>query len=133
MNRLVVFVNATLVVAVFAAPASAVKPTREHSDFVDRTFTGVCSFDVARHVEVNRSIITTYSDGTVRITGTLKNMKATEGSTVTIRFSFVDIEGNAVGEGTVTATAPAAEQTIPFEGTAPVTGEVAGWKYTVGS
>ena len=72
MKRIVVFVAAALVVTVFASPASAVKPTREHGDFVDRTFTGICSFDVARHVLVNRSVITTYSDGTVRITGTFK-------------------------------------------------------------
>ena len=72
MNRIVVFVATALVAAVFASPASAVKPTREHGDFVDRVFTGVCSFDVARHVLVNRSVITTYSDGTVRITGTFK-------------------------------------------------------------
>ena len=72
MNRIVVFVATLLAAAVFTSTASAVKPTREHGDFVDRVFTGVCSFDVARHVEVNRSVITTYSDGTVRITGTFK-------------------------------------------------------------
>jgi len=72
MNRLVVFVAAALAAAVLASPASAVKPTREPGNFADRVFEGVCSFDVARHVVVDRSTITTFSDGTVHITGTFK-------------------------------------------------------------
>jgi hypothetical protein len=72
MNRFVVFVAVALAAAVFASSASAVKPTREPGNFGDAVFSGVCSFDVARHVVIDRSVITTYSDGTVRITGTFK-------------------------------------------------------------
>jgi hypothetical protein len=72
MTRMLVVIAAALAAAVFTSSASAVQPTREHGEFVDRVFTGVCSFDVARHVLVNRSVITTYSDGTVRIIGTFK-------------------------------------------------------------
>ena len=68
----------------------------------------------------------------VTIRGMLKNMKATEGSTVTVRFILLDLEGTVVGEQAITVTAPAAEQSVAFEGTAPATGEVAGWKYVVG-
>ena len=85
----------------------------------------------AMNVALDQIAVLPEAEGTVRISGMLKNLKATEGSTVTIRFTLVDIEGNQVGEGAVTATAPAAEQTVPFESTASVTGEVAGWKYTI--
>jgi tetratricopeptide (TPR) repeat protein len=67
----------------------------------------------------------------VTIRGMLKNMKATEGSTVTVRFTMLDLEGTVVGEQAITVTAPAPEQSVAFEGAAPTTGEVAGWKYVV--
>ena len=38
----------------------------------DEAFSGVCSFTVARHVLVNNSTLTTYSNGDQRITGTFK-------------------------------------------------------------
>jgi tetratricopeptide (TPR) repeat protein len=69
--------------------------------------------------------------GNVRIVGTLTNVKATEGSTVTLRFTIVDPSGAAIGTHDVTVTAPAADQTVPFESIAPLDGEVAGWKYVV--
>ena len=72
MKRTTVFVAAVLTAAVFTSTASAVKPTREPGIYTDRTFSGICSFDVARQVLVNRSIETTYSDGTFKITGTFK-------------------------------------------------------------
>jgi hypothetical protein len=61
-----------VVFAVFACPAFAAKPIREPLPIADEEFPGVCSFTVARHVLVNRSILTTYSDGDQRITGTFK-------------------------------------------------------------
>jgi tetratricopeptide (TPR) repeat protein len=67
----------------------------------------------------------------VTIRGMLTNMKATEGSTVTLRFTLLDLEGTVVGEQAITVAAPAAEQSVAFEGAAPTTGEVAGWKYVV--
>jgi hypothetical protein len=73
MKRIIALAAAVLATAVIFAPAaSAAKPTREHIDFTDDTFPGVCSFTVARHVLVNKSVLTTYSDGSQRITGTFK-------------------------------------------------------------
>ena len=109
MKRIVVFVAAALVVAVLTSTASAVKPTREHGDFVDRVFTGVCSFDVARHVLVNRSVITTYSDGTVRITGTFKQTltNLTTGKSIDVNASGpVIIETHPDGSSTETDLGP---------------------------
>ena len=59
-------------VAVAVSPASAGKPTREPLPISDEEFSGVCSFTVARDVLVNKSILTTYSNGDQRITGTFK-------------------------------------------------------------
>jgi hypothetical protein len=59
-----------LVAGVCASAASAVQPTREPLPISDEVFSGVCSFSVDRHVLVNRSILTTYSNGDQRITGT---------------------------------------------------------------
>lgn len=70
-------------------------------------------------------------DGNVEIRGMLKNVSLEEGSTVTLRFSLLDPEGATIGTHDVTVTAPAADQTVPFESTTTVEGEMAGWKYEV--
>ena len=66
--------SAVVVVAtgVLASAAYAAKPTREPLPISDEVFSGVCSFSVQRHVLVNKSILTTYSNGDQRITGTFK-------------------------------------------------------------
>ena len=69
--------------------------------------------------------------GNVRITGTLTNVKAPEGSTVTVSFTLLDPQGASLGTQDVVVTVPAAEQTAAFEANAQVDGEVAGWKYVV--
>lgn len=58
--------------AASTSPAFADKPTREPLPVADENFSGVCSFTVARQVLVNRSVLTTYSNGDQRITGTFK-------------------------------------------------------------
>jgi hypothetical protein len=73
MKRVVLPPLAVMIgVAVLAPAASAAKPTREPLPISDEVFSGVCSFRVDRHVLVNRSILTTYSNGDQRITGTFK-------------------------------------------------------------
>ena len=73
MKHLLAGLLVAIAAAALTAPvATAAKPTREHVTFSDRTFTGQCSFAVFRHVLVNRSVLTTYSDGTQRLTGTFK-------------------------------------------------------------
>ena len=52
--------------------ASAIPPTHEPVSFADRIFSGQCSFDVHREVLVNRSILTTFSNGNRLTTGTFK-------------------------------------------------------------
>src|SRR5690606_3447885 len=69
--------------------------------------------------------------GGVRINGVLKNIKAPEGSTVSIRFTLLDPQGAELGTHDVTVTAPAADQAVPFESSAPIEGDLAGWKYVV--
>ena len=70
-------------------------------------------------------------EGNVTIRGTLKNVKAAEGSTVTLRFTLLDTEGATIGTHDVAVTAPAPDQTVEFESTTTSEGEVAGWKYVV--
>ncbi|MGH7465367.1 MAG: hypothetical protein ACREK1_09340, partial [Longimicrobiales bacterium] len=82
-------------------------------------------------VTVDEVSVQTGAEDSVTIRGMLKNMKAPEGSSVTLRFTLLDLEGGVVGEQDIAVTAPAAEATVPFEATAAVTGEVAGWKYVV--
>lgn len=82
-------------------------------------------------VLVNDIMTTPDAEGNVQIRGTLTNVKATEGSTVTVRFSILGADGTAIGEQDVTVTVPAAEQTVPFEASTTVDGELAGWKYVI--
>jgi hypothetical protein len=73
MKRVLALSAAVVVVAgVFASEVFAAKPTREPLPISDEVFSGVCSFSVERHVLVNKSILTTYSNGDQRITGTFK-------------------------------------------------------------
>jgi hypothetical protein len=73
MKRVLALSAVVVVVAgVCTSAASAVQPTREPLPISDEVFSGVCSFSVERHVLVNRSILTTYSTGDQRITGTFK-------------------------------------------------------------
>jgi hypothetical protein len=73
MKRVLALSAVVAVIAgVLASAASAAKPTREPLPISDEVFSGVCSFSVDRHVLVNKSILTTYSNGDQRITGTFK-------------------------------------------------------------
>jgi tetratricopeptide (TPR) repeat protein len=71
------------------------------------------------------------ADSTATIAGSLKNAKATAGASITLQFTLLGLDGSVVGRQDITVTAPEADQTIPFEAKAPITGEVAGWKYVV--
>jgi hypothetical protein len=104
MKRIMPLAAALVAIAVILAPvASATKPAREHIDFDDATFSGICSFTVARHVLVNRSVFTTYSDGTQKITGTFKQrlINLTTGKFIDVNSSGpVIIEYRADGSST---------------------------------
>lgn len=81
-------------------------------------------------VEVQNLVVTPgESDATIE--GTVKNRKAAAGSTVTIRITLLDGAGQSIGETQAQVTVPEAEATVPFTATAPVTGQIAGWKYVV--
>jgi tetratricopeptide (TPR) repeat protein len=71
------------------------------------------------------------ADNTITIRGVLKNVKAPAGSTVTLSFTLLDLNGAAIGQQDIAVVAPAPEQTVPFEATATVTGEAVGWRYGV--
>jgi hypothetical protein len=60
------------VAAPLASSASTAKPTREPLPIDDLVLSDVCSFTVTRTVLVNKSFITTYSNGDARITGIFK-------------------------------------------------------------
>ena len=60
MRRLFAVVATAITVACLTAPmVNAAPPTHEPVSFVDRTFSGQCSFDVFRHVLENNSTLTT--------------------------------------------------------------------------
>ena len=70
-------------------------------------------------------------DGSAAVSGTITNNTVPEGTPVVLRLTLVGIEGETVGEGEITVTAPAAEAEATFEGSIPVTGDIAGWRYEV--
>ncbi len=71
------------------------------------------------------------ADGEANIRGSVKNLKAAQGSPIKLKVTLVGAGGTPIGTQEFTVTAPAAEQTAPFEGKVAITGEVAGWKYEV--
>jgi hypothetical protein len=72
MRRLPVLLGLIALAAPFASPASAAKPTREPLHIDNLVISDVCAFTVTRTVLVNKSFITTYSNGDARITGIFK-------------------------------------------------------------
>ena len=74
MRRLVILVALAVVVLATAlpSPASAAAPIREPLPIDDLVISDVCSFTVTRTVLVNKSVLTTYSNGDQRITGIFK-------------------------------------------------------------
>lgn len=83
-------------------------------------------------VYLNQLAMRTEND-TALITGTLTNHSATANAPVVVQLTLLGIDGNPVGQGEITVTAPAADAETTFEGSIPVTGEIAGWKYQVRS
>ncbi len=85
--------------------ALASKPTRVFSPFSNDSFSGVCSFTVAREILTNNSYLTTFSDGTQLYTGTFKERLINE----TTR-KYIDFNGSGPiilvynADGTVTET-----------------------------
>jgi tetratricopeptide (TPR) repeat protein len=71
------------------------------------------------------------NDGSAVVSGTVTNRTVAAGSPVVLRLTLVGVEGETVGEGEITVSAPAADEDATFEGSIPVTGEIAGWRYQV--
>jgi hypothetical protein len=73
MKKLLTALAAATAAASLSVPvASATPPTHEPISFSDRDFTTQCPFVVHRTVLVNRSILTTFSNGNELTTGTFK-------------------------------------------------------------
>jgi tetratricopeptide (TPR) repeat protein len=70
-------------------------------------------------------------EGSVQIHGTVTNLKAEPGASLSFRFSAIDAAGNELAGEDITVTAPAVDQSTNFEATLSVPEEVAGWKYAV--
>jgi hypothetical protein len=72
MGRWLAAITLAVAVSISVAPAWGSPPTREHAVFENETYEGVCAFTVERQILVNKTILTTFSDGTQRYTGTFK-------------------------------------------------------------
>ncbi|MBR9988334.1 MAG: tetratricopeptide repeat protein [Gemmatimonadetes bacterium] len=70
-------------------------------------------------------------EGNVVISGQLTNVKAAESSSITLRFTLLGHEGDALATQDVVVSVPATEQVVTFDATVPVEGEIAGWKYVI--
>jgi hypothetical protein len=111
--RLALLIAVVAGAAIAVSTASAEKPTREFLPIDDASYSGVCSFTVSRHVLVNNTYLTTFSDGTQLITGSFKE-RLTNDTTGT----FIDFTGsgpivitfNADGSSTETDYGPQFER-----------------------
>jgi hypothetical protein len=99
----------TAMIGISAAVAMASPPTHQFQPFPDFVLPNACHFPVRLHATTNRSRVTTFSDGHLRITGALKvrMTDARNGHSVTLNSSGpatvrflaggVVIEGRGVG------------------------------------
>jgi hypothetical protein len=105
MGRWFAAIAAAVTVAILAAPAWGSRPAREPAAFENETYEGVCAFPVERQILVDKTYLTTFSDGTQRYTGTFKEriINKTSGK-------YIDFNGSGPvilvynADGTVTET-----------------------------
>jgi tetratricopeptide (TPR) repeat protein len=67
----------------------------------------------------------------LRMSGTLENLKLTEGATVRLRVSVLGEGGAVIGSSDVEVRAPAQGETVSFSAVLEVPGMIRGWKYEV--
>ena len=72
MKKLILILTTVATTLVLVPVASADKPTREFLPAEDFVLEDICPFAVEVHFLANNSFITTFSDGSQLITGTLK-------------------------------------------------------------
>ena len=65
------------------------------------------------------------------VTGQLTTAAAAEGSSVVIHMTLLGSDGQTIGEGDITVTAPAEDTTVEFQGALPASGDIAGWRYEI--
>jgi hypothetical protein len=112
MRRRRLLIGSALAIMVMALSASAVsasEPIRSLQPFPDFVLPNACHFPVKLHATTNRSRVTTFSDGHLRITGALKvrmtnlrnghRVTINSSGPVTVRFlaSGVVVDGRGVG------------------------------------
>jgi tetratricopeptide (TPR) repeat protein len=76
-------------------------------------------------------IMVSANEGVATVRGSLKNRNLAVGGTTAVKFTLYGIDGRVLGEQVINITVPEKEQTGSFEGTIPVTGEIAGWRYAL--
>jgi hypothetical protein len=80
MRRVVLFFALAVTAALIVPVASATRPIREFVPAEDFALDGICPFTVAVEIMANKEYSTTFNDGRVLITGTLK-LRLTNAST----------------------------------------------------
>lgn len=72
-------------------------------------------------------------EGSITVSGSITNLKGTEGQNVTLDFSLLGEGGEAVATQSVSATLPAADAQTTFSFTVDTDQTVLGWRYEVAS
>jgi cytochrome c-type biogenesis protein CcmH/NrfG len=73
----------------------------------------------------------TPGQGEASVKGTLHNLKLTAGAPAKVHVMLLGLDGSVVGEEDAIVTAPAVQQSAPFELKTKLTGELAAWKYEI--
>jgi tetratricopeptide (TPR) repeat protein len=81
--------------------------------------------------EVENLMLEPQPAGGARVSGTLKNTTAEQGSTVTLRFHFGNPDGQEVGTTDIRVQVPAPEESVEFSGMVQTSGPVTGYMYEV--
>ncbi|MGD8277898.1 MAG: tetratricopeptide repeat protein [Gemmatimonadota bacterium] len=92
----------------------------------------LATLQVAEDMPFEVSSIQTMPDGgTLTVSGTITNLKGTEGQSVTVDFTLLGEGGEALATQPVTATLPAADAQTEFSFTVETDQPVLGWRYKV--
>lgn len=76
-------------------------------------------------------VAVSFADSSATLKGNVKTRTAKPGDALKMKVSFLAPDGSVLGTGDVNVTAGAPDKPVPFQVSAPVKGQVAGWKYEV--
>jgi tetratricopeptide (TPR) repeat protein len=109
---------------------------RRHGELTGDTTTGrqtaLATLEAVQQIPVEvMELAIAPDETTATVTGKIRNKTLESGAPVAVRVTLLGSEGQTVGEMSFTVNATEKDATADFQQSTEITGQIAGWKYTV--